>query len=198
MIFLLFLCWVLSATAIVNPFLNGSFAVTTTAFFGKPFGASPFFNTLLYAPVNAGSVPVVVFLTGVDGIAPNWGYTDIHNRLAARGVAVASLDREWLPSPTSDSQFLSNWTVWFVQNVPALAAGHFGNTTLDLSRMLISGHSAGSRVAVQSIIDDASVPFAGAVLLDPVDGVDPFGCDGFCVRSRSSDLLFPKGSSTTV
>jgi hypothetical protein len=179
MTFLLLLLFVSLSRSAANPFVNGSFSVTSTAFFGVPFGASPFFNTLLFAPVDAGVVPVVVFVTGLDGIAPNWGYTDVHERLAAHGVAVASLDREALPNPTAESLFLANWTAWFTQNVPALAAGHFGNTSLDLSRMLLSGHSAGGRLVVQSIVDDkfkssASI-YSGVVLLDPVDGFDPFG-----------------------
>jgi hypothetical protein len=173
---LLLLFFSLSRSA-ANPFVNGSLTVTSTAFFGVPFGASPFFNTLLFAPIDAGPVAVVVFVTGLDGIAPNWGYTAILERLAAHGVAVASLDRESLPNPTAESLFLANWTTWFTQNVPALAAGHFGNTSLDLSRILLSGHSAGGRLVVQSLVDDQSSAsmYSGVVLLDPVDGFDPFG-----------------------
>ena len=59
--------------------------------------------------------------------------------------------------------------------------GATANFSVDFSRMILLGHSAGNHINVNYLTDQCG-RFVAAVLLSPVDGADNYGIiDDFCV-----------------
>merc|ERR1712100_749685 len=57
----------------------------------------------IWAPETEGNFPIMVFVTGGGGIAPGFGYSDLGQAMADKGLVVTMLSRAAAPQPKTDA-----------------------------------------------------------------------------------------------
>jgi len=125
----------------------------------------------LWAPDTEGSFPTMLFVTGGGGIAPGSGYSSVAKAMAEKGVVVIALSRLAAPQPKTDADLERKALAWLEENVPTLGL----KATADFDQLVVSGHSAGNHVFCEFLKSDCGAGRAkAAVMMDPVDGYDPF------------------------
>jgi len=144
------------------------------------------FNLHYYAPEKAtGSLPVILFVTGFSGLAPTFGYSDFVQQLADEGYIVVGLDHVKMPNYPAQGQAFLDVMEWVkAGNLPAELKGKNIKALPDLERVAVMGQSAGNHVVGQGLAYGCSLAKA-QVMIDPVDGLDPFG------MVHSEDLITP-------
>jgi hypothetical protein len=127
------------------------------------------------APKDAGTYPVVLFVSGFSGDAPAFAYSQFTDQLVDYGYIVVGMDHLKFPDYPEQGQAFHDIMEWS-------AAGHLQealkdagiSAVVDLERVAVMGQSAGNHVVGQGLTDGCSLAKA-AVMIDPVDGFDPFG-----------------------
>jgi hypothetical protein len=127
------------------------------------------------APKDAGTYPVILFVSGFSGDAPAFAYGDVVNQLVGHGFIVVGMDHLKIPDYPTQGQDFHDIMEW-------AAAGHLQealknagiSAVADLERVAVMGQSAGNHVVGQGLTDGCSLAKA-MVMIDPVDGFDPFG-----------------------
>jgi hypothetical protein len=133
------------------------------------------FKLRFSAPEAEGSYPVVFFVTGFSGDAPAFMYSDFVQELADKGYVVLSLSHLKIPNyPKQGSNFhdIMEWAK--AGNLQKALADAGFSAVADLERAAVMGQSAGNHVVGQGLKDGCSLAKA-FVMIDPVDGFDPFG-----------------------
>jgi chlorophyllase len=133
------------------------------------------FRMHYHAPQQAGTYPVVLFVSGFSGDAPASSYSDMVNKLANHGFIVVAMDHLKFPNYPQQGQAFHDIMEW-------TAAGHLQealdsaglSAVADLDKVAVMGQSAGNHVVGQGLTDGCSLAKA-MVMIDPVDGLDPFG-----------------------
>jgi len=126
----------------------------------------------IWAPEMEGNFPVMVYVTGGGGVAPGFGYSDLGEAMAEKGVVVTMLSRAAAPAPKKDAGLESKALDWLEQAIPSMGL----KATADFDKLILSGHSAGNHVTCDLLADSCGNHKAkGVVMMDPVDGYDPFG-----------------------
>eukprot|EP00660_Eupelagonema_oceanica_P014871 gene14871-25090_t len=129
------------------------------------------------APDAAGSFPVVVFVTGGGGVAPGTSYSSVAAAIAGKGAVFVALSRLAAPAPNKDASLLGKAIPWLQQNLPAAGL----KAAADWGKLALSGHSAGNHVFCSYLQSECGIAKA-AVMIDPVDGYDPFGIEKiYCI-----------------
>jgi len=135
----------------------------------------PDYGLTVFAPNSNESFPVIFFLTGFGGNAPVRGYSDLLTKIANKGYIIAALQRTGVPSYPKEA--------WEVHDVMTWAkAGSLKSEMIkeklfaspDFERTALMGQSAGNHVLGQALADGCMYAKA-FVMIDPVDGVDPYG-----------------------
>ncbi|KAJ9452324.1 Chlorophyllase-2 [Diplonema papillatum] len=168
-----------AAAAAADPFAAGQYPVQTRT--GKVGGGAletPW-NYRVVAPNATGvDAPVMLFVTGLGGLTPSDAYTELASRLASKGVAFIGLFRLAAPAPRRDGESLIGAISYLKQNVD------IDGSTLDWDTFMVSGHSAGNHVWCEYLTLSCTASVKGVVMIDPVDGVDPFGViPDFCTST---------------
>jgi len=128
----------------------------------------------VWAPETETSVPVFFFMGGFAGDAPVTMYGQVLSSIASSGVYVVGLSRLQVPNYPKEAQALSALIEWAAAGGLREALPSLSARPDVLNRTLVGGQSAGCHVVGQMLADGCS--FAkGLVLMDPVDGYDPFG-----------------------
>lgn len=92
--------------------------------------------------------------------------------MADKGVVVTMLSRLAAPQPKTDAALEAKALDWLEENVNSM--GFTASANFD--QLVLSGHSAGNHVFCDLLVDSCGNSKAkAAVLMDPVDGFDPFG-----------------------
>ena len=126
----------------------------------------------IWAPESGGKYPIMVYVTGGGGIAPGSTYSSLGKAMADKGVVVTMLSRLAAPQPKTDAALESKALDWLEENVPKLGL----KATANFDQLVLSGHSAGNHVFCDLLVDSCGNSKAkAAVMMDPVDGYDPFG-----------------------
>jgi len=133
----------------------------------------------IWSPAVAGSYPIMVFITGGGGIAPGFSYEGIGKLMAEKGMVVTMLSRLAAPQPKTDADLESKALTWLEDNVNTMGL----TATANFDQLVLSGHSAGNHVFCNLLVNNCGNGKAkAAVMMDPVDGFDPFGVyPDFCV-----------------
>lgn len=143
------------------------------------------FKMHYHAPAAAGTYPVVLFVSGFSGDAPASAYSDFVNQLTVHDFVVVAMDHLKFPNYPKQGQAFHDIMEW-------AAAGHLQEALVDagisavadLEKVAVMGQSAGNHVVGQGLTDGCSLAKA-MVMIDPVDGFDPFGI------MHSEDLITP-------
>jgi hypothetical protein len=133
------------------------------------------FKTHFYAPEKEGTYPLILFVTGFSGMAPAFTYSNFVEQVAAKGYIVVGLDHLKAPNyPVQGADFHSIME-WANEGGLQTALDAQGvKATVDISRTAVMGQSAGNHVVGEGLKNGCSVAKA-LVMIDPVDGFDPFG-----------------------
>jgi hypothetical protein len=126
----------------------------------------------IWAPESKGSYPIMVYVTGGGGVAPGTSYSDLGELMANKGLVVTMLSRPAAPAPKKDAELEAKALDWLEESYSTLGL----KATADFDKLVFSGHSAGNHVTCQFMTDSCGNKKAkGVVMMDPVDGYDPFG-----------------------
>jgi len=106
--------------------------------------------------------------------APVSLYGKLFSRVASHGVIVAGVSKINNPNYPLLAHEFSHSLEWLQSNLSAAIAASGAKGAPNMSRLVASGHSAGNHIMVQ-MLQDACQDVQAVVMLDPVDGVDPYG-----------------------
>jgi hypothetical protein len=133
------------------------------------------FNLHFTAPSDSDSHPVILFVTGFSGLAPEFAYSSFVSKLANKGYIVVGMDHIKIPDYPSQGQDFKNIMDWVAAGNLLKQLQDAGiQATPDLDRVAVMGQSAGNHVVGQGLVYGCSIAKA-QVHIDPVDGFDPFG-----------------------
>merc|ERR1712228_649866 len=139
----------------------------------------------VYAANSSQSLPTIFFVSGFGADAPVSGYGDLLTQIASKGYVIVGLDRLSVPDyPKEALRFMDvlSWAKAGSLKAEMLKKGLAA--TPDLDRTTVMAQSAGNHIVGQALADNCM--FAKAfVMIDPVDGLDPFGV------VHSEDLITP-------
>jgi len=124
----------------------------------------------------SGELPVIFFVSGLSGLAPVMTYSDLMERIADAGYMVVGLDHLKMPNYPVQGQDFHDLLEWAAEgNLATEFASRGIAASPDVAnRAAVMGQSAGNHVVGQALVDGCSIAKA-LVMIDPVDGLDPFG-----------------------
>ena len=137
----------------------------------------------IFNPVANGSYPVIVFMPGLDGIAAGFVYQDFCTKLAqeTNKIIVVFNKIAAIHLIVKEETFFEMTFNWTLNNLNDLFQSKSApqqirsivRPNIDNGVSLLS-HSSGGRV-VSAYLEKNCGPVNSLVMLDPVDGMDPFG-----------------------
>jgi hypothetical protein len=139
------------------------------------------------------SLPIFYFFTAFAGKVPAPMYKNYFDHIASHGILVIGMDNK-------DAQMKPNFQVDLANNVlhtmQWLEDGNLQNLLIsngissvpDFSKVMLGGHSAGGHTVTQLIKSGCS-GVTSLVLVDPVDGLSPWGL--FKKISEYSSVIHP-------
>ena len=176
-----------------SPFGNGTYTVASFNI-GSPADPEPFlspWHASVYYPSKSNTTstdsvtfPVLLFVSGFGGEYSIQAYSAVLSSMAAHGMVVVGVDRKFKLSSsvnyTDLAQHLggvldfitSRSDTGLSARISTLLPPHSRANT---SAIIIGGHSAGNHVTVRRLVSFGCGPVAGVLMLDPVDGEDPYG-----------------------
>jgi len=134
----------------------------------------------------SGDLPVIFFVSGLSGVAPVATYSDLLGQIADENYLVVGLDHLKFPNYPVQGQDFHDLLEWAGQGGLAAEFANRGFKSVPdvANRAAVMGQSAGNHVVGQALVDGCSIAKA-LVMIDPVDGLDPFG------KVHSEDLITP-------
>jgi hypothetical protein len=119
---------------------------------------------------------VIFFVSGLSGLAPVMTYSDLMEQIADIGYMVIGLDHLKMPNYPKQGQDFHDLLEWAAQGSLATEFASRGIAAVPdvANRAAVMGQSAGNHVVGQALVDGCSIAKA-LIMIDPVDGLDPFG-----------------------
>jgi hypothetical protein len=119
----------------------------------------------------------MTYVTGGGGITPGTTYSDLAKAMAEKGIVVVALSRPAAPQPKTDAALERKALDWLEANIPTMGL----KASANFDQLVLSGHSAGNHVFCEFLKTDCGKAKA-AIMMDPVDGYDPFGIvNNYCI-----------------
>ena len=134
------------------------------------------------APATA--LPVLLFVSGFGGEYALSSYSSVLSGMAAHGMVVVGVDRKFRLSSSVNYTDLAKHMDGVLDFVTSASSSGLASrisenllpgARVNTSAILLGGHSAGNHVAVRRLVSFGCGPIAGVVMIDPVDGEDPYG-----------------------
>ena len=147
------------------------------------------FRLDIYSPTTAGSYPVMVFLTGLSGTIPATDYTTFLKNIARQKVIVIGIAKIENIAPEKMAVHLVDFLQWLIKpndGATRLFAEHKAVTGVkpDVGRLGFLSHSSAGHPLAQ-YLNGTCGPLKLTVMMNPVDGLDPFGIfDDFVTRMK--------------
>ena len=152
------------------------------------------FRLDMYSPTSPGSYPVMVFLTGLSGSIPATDYTTLMKNIARQNVIVIGIAKIENIVPEKMAVHLADFLQWLVKpndGATRLFAEHKAvqGVIPDVERVGFLSHSSAGHPLAQ-YLNGTCGPLKLAVMMNPVDGLDPFGIfDDFITRTGNMPLF---------
>ncbi|RNA12621.1 chlorophyllase- chloroplastic [Brachionus plicatilis] len=165
--------------------------------FIRPKNHSVEFDIRFVSPTTPGQYPVIFFLTGLDGLAPGFAYVDFITKLSIETkTIIVSFDSLRFPSiPNKEEKMFLTSLEWTLENLPAF----FNNKKTpeqikdkvfpSVEDASLMAHSASGHTVV-SYLNETCGKMKALILLDPVDGYDPFGFLKIYITNPPQQLPF--------
>eukprot|EP00928_Gymnodinium_smaydae_P011326 TRINITY_DN14194_c0_g3_i1.p1 TRINITY_DN14194_c0_g3~~TRINITY_DN14194_c0_g3_i1.p1 ORF type:complete len:357 (-),score=30.71 TRINITY_DN14194_c0_g3_i1:59-1129(-) len=141
------------------------------------------FNFDIYAPLVQGACahgnfPVVFFVTGFGANVPASLYSDLLLQLVQRGFIIVGMHRVGYPKYHLEGLKLLDVLDWAQAGLlRELMSQHELAAIPDvIDRTAVMAQSSGNHIIGEALVTNCSLVKA-FVMIDPVDGVDPFGFD---------------------
>jgi len=125
----------------------------------------------IYYPIGSDneSFASIMFVGGLAGVVPIVAYSEFCQRIASHGLVVIGFT--CLELPTDDvADVVEQTAKWIEANL----TNFIPNLKIDFQRSYLMGHSSGSKIVVK-LLDNNCLNYKGVILLNPVDGADPWG-----------------------
>jgi hypothetical protein len=152
---------------------------------GVALGEDLGFNLHFTAPQGSHNLPVILFVTGFSGLAPGFTYSKFVQEVSDKGYIIVGMDHIKAPNYPAQGQDFNNIMEWVKAGNLATALKEAKiDATPDLDKVAVMGQSAGNHVVGQGLSDGCSLAKA-QIMIDPVDGFDPFGI------VHAEDLITP-------
>jgi len=130
----------------------------------------------IFGPKSNMSFPTIFFVSGIAANVPVGLYSDLLTRIANKGYVIVALDLPGnVPNYPKRARDLSDVMVWAKEGkLQTEMIKRKLAPIADLQRTTVMAQSAGNHIVGQAMTD--SCMYAKAmVMIDPVDGLDPFG-----------------------
>ena len=135
----------------------------------------------MYSPDAAGTYPVIFFVSGFGGNAPVSTYKTWMEGTASAGYIVVGVDKVRAPNYIDHSNSVGDMIHMMKGgDLDDLLVGFGAPARADMNKVALMGQSAGCHTVSQTLQMYKGVCHdwvKGLVLVDPVDGADPFGLD---------------------
>lgn len=159
----------------------------------RPDGAKGEILSIVF-PLTAGNFPVHFFVGGLQGLTSFLGYKSVVEHVVSHGIILVGMST--MPDGPDDHANAAKMVHaidWLFANLNSTLEAQVPGLSADLDRTTLMGHSAGCKVLTRFLKNGCSVskinPLA-AVLIDPVDGSDPWGFIKEFVIEDGEKLLF--------
>lgn len=173
--------FVASLAIVINgfdtPFTKGPHVVGNFTHGGQIIHPGAGMGIATWFPTEAGEYPVVIFLTGAGGTVASQAYEPILRRVAEYGYIIVSLDQLTFPDPSAYLSTMLQAVEWVEGNLEELFLNNsYTKIKFDFETtgFAFMGQSAGNHMTV-TYLNHTCGNAKAIVMIDPVDGADPFG-----------------------
>jgi hypothetical protein len=153
----------------------------------------------IYSPTKPGNYPVIIFFSGYDGLIPVFMYSDFLTDLVNNSQHILiGFDRLKYPSfPIKEENLFESTLNWTLSNLnglfdsdetPKYVRG-LVRPLIDSNGLTLMSHSAAGHPVCMYLTRLCGY-FKKLILIDPVDGYDPFGIVKLFCTSPPSQLPF--------
>merc|ERR1711937_881605 len=169
--------WILitlfSTTSDCSPWQPGDHSVTSFSFSPKLLDM----HLQVWTPAESGRYRTVVFASSFGLNTPTSAYSKLMARLASHGLIIVGLSKLNSPDYPKLAAEVAHVITWIETNVNAAIAEYSHSTAViaDTKQLVLMAHSAGNHVMARMLQSEGCGSAPAFVMIDPVDGVDPFG-----------------------
>lgn len=165
--------------------------------FIRPKNSSVEFELKFISPTMPGKYPVIILLTGLDGIAPSIGYMDLMTKTSIETkTIIVSFDILRYPKkPDLEEKVFASSLEWTLENLPGFFVDKStpevirGKVMPTFEQVSLMAHSASGHTVVSYLNETCGI-IKTLILIDPVDGYDPFGIFKIYITNPPAQLPF--------
>ena len=149
------------------------------------------FRLDMYSPTTPGSYPLLVYLTGLSGSISTTHYKTLMTTVAENKIIIIGLSKIENIAPDRMATHIADFLTWAIKpndGVARLFDEHRAvkGVIPDIERLGFLSHSAAGH-AIAQYLNGTCGNLKLAVMMNPVDGMDPFGIfNNFITRKKSS------------
>lgn len=130
----------------------------------------------VFTPTAPSTYPIIVFLSGLEGVCPGFFYDNLLTNLALNNVITVVISKIELVVPSWVESNLEGVLQWIQSNLTRnfQQRPETKDVIPDIENIYLMSHSAGAH-ATTLYLNKTCGNIKGMLYLDPVDGIDPFG-----------------------
>eukprot|EP01006_Ploeotia_vitrea_P066969 TRINITY_DN96127_c0_g1_i1.p1 TRINITY_DN96127_c0_g1~~TRINITY_DN96127_c0_g1_i1.p1 ORF type:complete len:345 (-),score=42.09 TRINITY_DN96127_c0_g1_i1:66-1100(-) len=159
-----------------NPFYPGPYKVKSLQIGNilVPHYKAGLSITVKYPDQLNEKVPVHVFMTAFYGIVPAEFYKDFLDRVASHGYIVIGSDKLEIPDYPRMAHAFNELLAWLPKNLQKHIKKHRQPVIPDFDKLTVGSHSSAGHVVTLALSYQCG-PVKAQVMIDPVDGLFPWG-----------------------
>ncbi|CAF1340052.1 unnamed protein product [Adineta ricciae] len=137
------------------------------------------FRVDIYSPTTSGSYPVLIFLPGLAGLVPSTFYTSLVTAIAEQDVILVGISKIENIKPEKMSIHIADFLAWAMKpndGITRLFSEHkqVREVHANLERLAFLTHSSAAH-SLGQYMNSTCGPIKLIIMMNPVDGIDPFG-----------------------
>jgi hypothetical protein len=150
------------------------------------------FHLDIYSPTTPGSYPVLIFFPGIGGLVPAPFYTTMVRTIAEQNVILIGISKIENVKPEKLVVHITDFLEWVVEptdGATRLFAEHKAvkGVIPNMERLGFLSHSSGAH-GIGQYLNMTCGPLKLIIMMNPVDGVDPFGkVQDFITRTKKQE-----------
>lgn len=152
------------------------------------------FRLDMYSPTTPGSYPVLIFLPGLAGLVSATFYNNMVTTVAEQDVIIIGISKFENIKPEKMAAHLTNFLEWVMKpndGAARLFAEHKAvqGVTPNMTLLGFLSHSSAGH-SIGQYLNGTCGPLKLLVMMDPVDGIDPWGkVDNFVTRIGDAKFI---------